>query len=77
MTAGQHRARRTIRRLRAPRPAGTCQTGKVRWADEETARRVLARSILAGSDRRQEQRAYECRACSGGWHLTSLSRWTP
>jgi hypothetical protein len=51
----------------------SCQTGKVRYRDEQAARVVLvvARFRRAvGRNNRREDRVYRCQFCRG-WHLTS------
>ncbi|WP_309049048.1 hypothetical protein [Streptomyces sp.] len=47
-----------------------CPTGKRRYRDRIGAKYALAVLKESASWRRQETRAYHCRACNG-WHLTS------
>ncbi|CAM2852393.1 hypothetical protein [Skermania piniformis] len=46
-----------------------CTTGKLAYADRDTAEATLA-SMDRRDQRRREQRVYKCPFC-GGWHLTS------
>lgn len=55
----------------------SCPTGKFIFWTEEEAITALARALLSRSEKRQEQRRYDC--TEGGtalhWHLTSLNVW--
>jgi hypothetical protein len=53
---------------------GRCPTGKQRFETHEQARQALAdiaALAVQGNPRRRESRAYRCKLCKGGWHLTS------
>lgn len=45
-------------------------TGKLRYGDQLTAERAIARAVLSGDPLRRECRAYPCAHC-GALHLTS------
>ena len=61
---------------RKPERVRICNlTGKVRFPTEEIARTELVGALLKknrGNNRRKERRVYQCRACGGGWHMTSM-----
>jgi hypothetical protein len=54
-----------------------CPSRKYTFWTEEEAITALANALLSGSERRREQRRYDC--TEGGtvlhWHLTSMSVW--
>lgn len=58
-------------------PKGSCPTGKVRWGSADTAQAALAHRMLDGPGTARETRFYRCDECGGGYHLSSLTRWTP
>lgn len=50
--------------------AGSCRTGKVRYASSWEAERTLDVIMRRDDQGHTEERAYGCDQC-GGWHLTS------
>lgn len=63
-----------LKKLPKPRTSTCYLTGKVRFADEDTALRALVDAVsarLSSKAERVESRAYYCQYCDG-WHLTSV-----
>lgn len=63
-----------LKKLPKPRTSTCYLTGKVRFADEDTALRALVDAVatrLSSKAERTESRAYYCQYCDG-WHLTSV-----
>jgi hypothetical protein len=51
-----------------------CKSGKIRYGSKIEALLTLRETRGKG---REEQRAYQCHLCEGGWHLTSAPWQSP